>query len=71
MSIGKINEAKKLSVVKKDKRFNQNLKINCAKEKSQEYKPQIYSKERGFYLVKILGQGSFANVYLVQSRQSG
>jgi hypothetical protein len=71
LSVHKINEPKKFSVIGKDKGFNRNGKINCVKEKSHDYKPQIYSKDRAFYLVKILGQGSFANVYLVKSKQSG
>jgi hypothetical protein len=62
---------KKSSVVKKEKRTIKHLKINTLKDKSQDFKSVAHSKDRAFYLVKILGQGAFANVYLVQSRQSG
>lgn len=71
LSIRKINEMKKSSVVKKDKRPSKHLKISALNDKSHDAKSVAYSKERAFYLVKILGQGAFANVYLVQSRQSG
>ena len=71
LSIRKINKVKKSSVALKDKRNNSRLNKEQNKQIKANIKPPLYNKERAFYLIKIIGQGAFANVYLAQSRQSG
>ena len=45
--------------------------IMQSKIKKNNYRSKRGAKERAFRMIKIIGQGAFANVYLVESKNIG
>ena len=66
-----IEKGSNKSIEENNFEFNSEKIMNKKPVRNNRKRSKWTNKERAFKMVKILGQGAFANVYLVETKETG